>query len=263
MASFEFKRDAAFAQNLDELERLGFTVVKDIFNIEEIERMKRDYEEVIKPRAHELVTTTEAHDRVWTENDTETRSRYWKGHDAVSGKIQLILQAGEGRYDLYKGFDQGFFASETVVNNAKIEGIVKELLVDDYSSYSGVIQSDPQSSDQYWHRDTSNLTNRGTDGSKLVLMDDFYITCLIPILEDVTVENGATEFMVGSHRVAAGRFPELSLAQASVPLGSALLFNGKCNHRGKANESPRPRPVIYSVYHKTWYNDNFRKGVVE
>ena len=46
-----------------------------------------------------------------------------------------------------------------------------------------------------------------------------------------------------------------------VPLGSALLFNGKINHRGTSNASQRDRPAIYTVYHKLWYNDQYRKGV--
>jgi len=68
--------------------------------------------------------------------------------------------------------------------------------------------------------------------------------------------------MVGSHRKPSTEFHKLKLHSQEVPLGSALLFNGKCNHRGKKNNSNRNRPCIYNVYHKTWYNDQFRKGVV-
>jgi ectoine hydroxylase-related dioxygenase (phytanoyl-CoA dioxygenase family) len=94
-----------------------------------------------------------------------------------------------------------------------------------------------------------------------VLLDDFYFTCLIPITVPLTLDNGATEFMVGSHRRGASKFDHLELARAEVPIGSALLFNGKANHRGGANNSSHERPVLYKVYHKRWYNDQFRKGV--
>ena len=46
-------------------------------------------------------------------------------------------------------------------------------------------------------------------------------------------------------------------------MGSALFFNGKTNHRGSANKSKEDRPVVYQVFHKMWYNDNYRKGVDE
>ena len=57
--------------------------------------------------------------------------------------------------------------------------------------------------------------------------------------------------MVGSHRKPSTEFHKLKLHSQEVPLGSALLFNGKCNHRGKTNNSNRNRPCIYNVYHKT------------
>jgi ectoine hydroxylase-related dioxygenase (phytanoyl-CoA dioxygenase family) len=79
----------------------------------------------------------------------------------------------------------------------------------------------------------------------------------------VSIENGATEFMVGSHRQPAKNFGDLELTKAEVPLGSALVFNGKINHRGTKNESLEDRPVIYRVFHKKWYNDQFRKGIDE
>jgi ectoine hydroxylase-related dioxygenase (phytanoyl-CoA dioxygenase family) len=46
-----------------------------------------------------------------------------------------------------------------------------------------------------------------------------------------------------------------------VELGNALVFNGKINHRGTANGSNADRPVIYRVFHKQWYNDQFRVGI--
>ena len=58
-------------------------------------------------------------------------------------------------------------------------------------------------------------------------------------------------------------FNELELKQLEVPLGSVLIFDGKINHRGKGNNSNDERPCIYQVYHKKWYNDQFRIGVCE
>ena len=70
----------------------------------------------------------------------------------------------------------------------------------EYTSYGGVVYSSAGSGDQYWHRDTNNLANRSTEGGQLITLDDFYFTVLIPVAVPVTTENGATEFMVGSHK---------------------------------------------------------------
>ena len=54
-----------------------------------------------------------------------------------------------------------------------------------------------------WHRDTYNLngpsnTDGSYDDSLVMKLKPFYYTCLIP-LDDITEENGRTEFLVGSH----------------------------------------------------------------
>ena len=55
-----------------------------------------------------------------------------------------------------------------------------------------------------WHRDTYNLNGEsnpdGTyDDSLVMKLKPFYYTVLIP-LDDITEENGRTEFITGSHR---------------------------------------------------------------
>ena len=97
----------------------------------------------------------------------------------------------------------------------------------------------------------------------MVKLDDFYFTVLIPCTVDVTPENGPTQFYAGSHRLPAQEYDESTLEYACAPLGSALVFNGKANHRGSANSSAEDRPVIYQVYHKMWYNDSYRAGIDE
>jgi hypothetical protein len=70
--------------------------------------LKTNYAKV-KTRAFDIMASTTPHDRVWVErSNVETRSRYWKC------PCSLILQAGEGRFDLYKGFNDGIFSSPAV-----------------------------------------------------------------------------------------------------------------------------------------------------
>ena len=59
------------------------------------------------------------------------------------------------------------------------------------------------SQDGPWHRDTYNLNGPSNpdgsyDDSLVMKLSPFYYTCLIP-LDDITEENGRTEFLVGSH----------------------------------------------------------------
>lgn len=245
-----------FTPHLEELERDGFTVIPHLFNAAE-ERQAASCFEKIKEEAFALVNTTQAHIRHFKENNQDHISWYWKGDQ------ELVLQAGKGRYDWFQGFQKGFFGTETVLRNPTLEALMHHLMIDDFTNYAGIIYSDVGSEDQYWHRDTYNLSHTRTDGKELVTLDDFYFTVLIPITVPFTFENGATEFMVGTHKLSASEFAHSPCRQVEVPLGSALVFNGKINHRGKANHSDAPRPALYLVYHKKWYNDRYRRGIAD
>ncbi len=266
-------------RNLRELEVKGFTVVHNVFTKEQIDQLRDDYQ-LLKKKAENIMESSPGKMRIMEENNQKIESRYWKQHqeqDTTSSKIEepaLILQAGKGRYDLYKGFggsDVGAFGTDMVLKNPVIGSLIEKLLISEYTSYTGVILSTVGSSDQYWHRDTDTLNNTNTNGGEMVKLNDFYFTCLVPCIVPFNTSNGATEFVAGSHRLAADEFPHtattnggiklISEFASDVPLGSALLFNGKCNHRGTANNSTADRPAIYTVYHKMWYNDQYRKGI--
>lgn len=229
-------------------------VVDQVFTPEEIEQISSQFLP-FKDKAFHLIETTPSQERVFSENNKETRSLYWKTEDV------LILQAGKGRYDFFQGFKKGIFASSTVMCNPVLQELMGKLLGGDFTHYSGMIYSAVGSEDQYWHRDTSTLSNTDSSGEKLVGLDDFYFTVLIPMTVPFTLENGTTEFLVGSHRLPSSEFGHCTTAQVEVPLGSALVFNGKINHRGRGNSSLQDRPALYIVYHKKWYNDQYRKGV--
>jgi len=246
--------DRCIKSYLDELEVKGFTIVEEIFTKDEIKQLQEDYLK-IKERAQYIIDNIPPLPREWEESGVVTRSQYWKTD------TELMLEAGVGRHDLYKGFSRGFLAHPNVRNNPVISKILKEILVSAYNTYQGVILSAPNSGTQYWHRDTDTLQNRGTCGKQMVQLDDFYFTVVMPCLVDVTMENGPTQFYAGSHRQSADEYDENSLEYACAPLGSAILWNGKINHRGTSNQSSTDRPMIYQVWHKMWYNDNYRAGV--
>ena len=184
-------------------------------------------------------------------------SAYWKTD------TEVLLQAGVGRLDCWKGFTNGILATDNVRNNPVIVKLMEALLVSDFTTYQGVVLSSPKSEGQYFHRDVDQMQNRRTCGKEMVKLDDFYFTVLMPCMVDVTMDNGPTEFYAGSHRQASHEYEEESRTHACVPLGSAVVFNGKLYHRGSGNMSEFERPVIYQIWHKMWYNDYFRYGVDE
>jgi hypothetical protein len=242
--------------HLQELRTMGFTVIEDVFTQEEMALLAEQFAQ-IKKRAFQIMESTPPHPRFFRENNRDHRSIYWKTDR------ELILQGGEGRYDFYRGFQEGIFGSDAVLHNPLLDRVMRHLLIDEFTNYSGVILSCQGSEDQYWHRDTHTLANFGTDGSKLVQMDDFYFTILIPITVPFTLENGTTELLAGSHKMSSYHFDKCQPMQRKVPLGSALVFNGKINHRGRANASDEDRPTLYIVYHKKWYNSQYLPGIPE
>jgi len=243
-------------QHLHELDEKGFTVVPDIFTPEEVKQLQAEYVN-IKRRTQEIISQVPPLPRVWEETGKVVHSQYWKTDKEV------MLQAGAGRFDCWKGFSQGILGTENVRRNPLISKLMSELLVCDYTTYQGVVLSGANSEGQYFHRDTDSLQNRRTCGTEMVQLDDFYFTVLMPCLVDVTMDNGPTEFYAGSHRQPSYKFDPSSVECVCAPLGSALVFNGKLYHRGSANRSSEDRPVIYQVWHKMWYNDYYRDGVDE
>lgn len=240
--------------SLQELETRGFTVLNGLFNEEEMKDIAGRFQE-IKGKALGIVENSSPVIRYFSENNTNNKTQYWKTENEV------ILQAGKGRYDFYRGFSKDLMSSSCALPHKTLEALMGELMVDEFTYYSGIIHSTPGSEDQYWHRDTHTLEHLTSEGTNLVNLDDFYFTVLIPITVPFTIDNGTTEFMAGSHKLAAKDLNQCETAQLEVPLGSALVFNGKINHRGKANLSSEDRPALYIVYHKKWYNDQYRKGV--
>lgn len=240
--------------NLEELETKGCTVVYDLITDSERSLLAESFF-AMREKAMGIVAAHDPLPRFFSENNAKTESVYWRTED------RLILQAGKGRYDFYRGFHQDLTHPEILLANVRLSSLMKDLLVDEYTCYIGGILSEMGSEAQYWHRDTDTLSSHGSGGDELVLLDDFYFTVLIPLTVPFTKENGATEFFLGSHRKPAGAFKECPLAQAEVPLNAALIFNGKINHRGGANRSSEDRPALYMVFHKKWYNDQYRRGI--
>ena len=245
------------AAQLEELETRGVTIVPQAFAAADLAVLQAEYDKLAT--LLETVTTTSPPKlRRYEEDGKEVRSNYWVH------KHNHVLECGPGRRDSNVGFNAGPLASPMFLGNPRVTALVKPTLQHGpFATRAGMLLSAAGSGDQYWHRDVDPLFHNDANRAKLVtLMDDFYVTVLIPLVA-LSEANGTPEFMLRTHRADATAYETATRARFDVARGDAVVFNGKINHRGRGNPSPHARPVLYIVYHKPWYNDAYRAGVPE
>ena len=121
-----------------------------------------------------------------------------------------------------------------------------------------LVVSLPGAETQAWH----------SDGPHLDLGKDLPCHCLnvfVPLV-DVDMTNGPTEMRPGSvsltrdlKKAYMRAFLTKKLRPVDCPTlkkGSVLMFDYRILHRGKANNSEKPRPVLVYTFAKPFYVDN-------
>jgi ectoine hydroxylase-related dioxygenase (phytanoyl-CoA dioxygenase family) len=104
---------------------------------------------------------------------------------------------------------------------------------------------------------TLNLSSLHTVRSSSFAQAPYAINVFIPLV-DITVENGGTEFWLATHRLNHFEDEQQSvviLAKAGQP----LLFDYRIRHRGLANRSQQPRPLLYVTFARASYEDKVRR----
>jgi ectoine hydroxylase-related dioxygenase (phytanoyl-CoA dioxygenase family) len=94
------------------------------------------------------------------------------------------------------------------------------------------------------------------DWSGPVRPGDYYVCNSLWMLDDFTVDNGATRVVPGSHRSGqgpadAGRDPEAPHPDEVVvtgPAGTVAVFNSHLWHGGRRNHSDRPRHALHGYF---------------
>lgn len=80
-------------------------------------------------------------------------------------------------------------------------------------------------------------------------------------LVDMTLQHGPTEFCLGSHVLGQEdwdrRYIETPLQKKGVP----VMFDYRLGHRGLANTSKDPRPIVYCTYARAGDGKEFRDSV--
>ena len=91
------------------------------------------------------------------------------------------------------------------------------------------------------------------------------LTVFVP-LGDVPEEMGVPEFFPHSQQIPVlqqmgqGQFEYAPVSFSPLHRGAAIIFDYRCVHRGTANRSTEPRPMLYMVYTKSWFADRANFG---
>ena len=168
-----------------------------------------------------------------------------------------VVQRHPHRYEVPYKMDSATFES-AVLGSALLMKTVHAILGDDcHIVNKSLLMSLPGAEDQSWH----------VDGGHLSLTEDLPCHCMnvfLPLI-DVQREHGPTELRLGSQWLTRDlkkqymrAFLTKKLRGTSAPClsaGSALLFDYRTLHRGLANTSGIPRPVLVYTFAKPYFSD--------
>ena len=161
------------------------------------------------------------------------------------------LRLGDKRYMLTVDLESPF-DDPLLVGAPMVLPIIRKLVGDDcvLGAYTAVI-SLPGSADQRLHKDHPALFPNTDWHFKLPCFAAQIIIPLIP-LDDTT---GTTRFYKGTHLIPTERAEETGAQDPIVPLGSCLLNDYRCAHRGRGNRSDRVRPILTLIFNRPWFRD--------
>ena len=111
---------------------------------------------------------------------------------------------------------------------------------------SDAIEIHPGEKAQVLHRDEDDLY-------PIINPDVEYQISAMWALTDFTLENGATQLVLNTHRENRSRkWTENEVIQAVMPKGSMLFYQGSTIHGGGANVGDSPRLGLISTYNLGW-----------
>ena len=161
------------------------------------------------------------------------------------------LRLGDKRYMLTVGMEQPF-DDPGLIGAPTVLPIIRKLLGDDcvLGAFTAVI-SLPGSRDQRLHKDHPALFPNTEWHFKLPCFAAQIIIPLVP-LDEFT---GTTRFYKGTHKIPTEEAEATGHQDPVVPLGSCLLTDYRCAHRGRGNRSERVRPILTLIYNRPWFHD--------
>mmetsp|Transcript_11757 Transcript_11757/g.20473 ORF Transcript_11757/g.20473 Transcript_11757/m.20473 type:complete len:363 (-) Transcript_11757:335-1423(-) len=177
-----------------------------------------------------------------------------------NGFSEVVLRSAE-RYDIkVAGQEDLLELVETVHGNQEVVCFLHSVLGLEYRlCHKDVVISLPGATQQQWH----------TDGAHLDAGAHRPCHCLnlfVPLV-DLAPALGPTELRPQSHFLTRDlkrqwlvAYAKKQIQQPVTPIlkaGSVLAFDYRLLHRGLANTSSQPRPVLVLTYSKPWFVDVF------
>lgn len=161
------------------------------------------------------------------------------------------LYLGDKRYMLTVDLEDPF-SDPAVMGAPMVLPIIHHLLGDNcvLGAYTAVI-SLPGSKNQGLHKDHPALF---PDTQWHHTLPSFAIQIIIPLVP-LNEHTGTTRFYKGSHRVPTDEVRALASQDPVVPLGSCLLNDYRCAHRGLGNQSQEVRPILTLIFNRRWFRD--------
>ena len=169
----------------------------------------------------------------------------------------FALSLGNHRYQVTLDIG-GIFGNPTLYGNQIILDLMKRILGIPFvlGCYTSSL-SLPGAPDQRLHKDHKALFESEPD---ITYEPSYAVTVMVPMIS-LNEIRGTTRVKKGSHRLTSSASKDLKYQIPIVNRGSCFLMDYRLSHRGQANRSNDPRPILSMVYQRPWFRDfiNFKK----
>lgn len=183
------------------------------------------------------------------------RSAFDRDHACRHEATDASLEVGDRRFMIPLPLADEF-SEPLIYANPYVVALIRRLLAEDAVLEAfGAIVALAGAGSQDAHRDGPALFPSVISA----FLPAHALTVAIPLV-DMNELNGTTEIWPGSHRWKE-LDDKISPQQPTIPRGSCFMWDFRLFHRGTANRSTLPRPIIYATYAHSWYRDpiNFKK----
>jgi ectoine hydroxylase-related dioxygenase (phytanoyl-CoA dioxygenase family) len=175
---------------------------------------------------------------------------------------KTCLKVGADRY-MFTIRLQSPFMDPAIYAAPRVLPVVRELLGKDCVLQSiGAVCAYPGAETQHVHRDHPDLFTEAAGLSAFV--PPFALHVVVPLV-DLDESTGTTALWEGSHRYKSQSEEQrwsaeelLRLEGAAMPwprMGDCYFMDFRLRHAGTPNLSSLPRPILYLVYSRGWFQD--------